>query len=172
MNQSTVLSSLQEIARSSEAANAVFHLWAARKRARHQVTIHSLAQRMRQEGFNFTPQEYAQVIEKLGKLGLGNVEKDRRGRIRALKGVNLTLQSIGSVAVGGKKSLDKFSQRKSYQELVTKAQESVKAAVAHKPVEFSVLMTVVVNGKPINLNVPRNLSTEEIANLIERLQGK
>lgn len=157
---------LQKEFKENAAAHAVFESWANRERARDQVTVHSLAQKMRKEGHHFSSVEYSDLLRKLSKAGVGRLETSRTGRVKALKDIKLTLQSLGRAAVGMSSRLDRFTKQRQYSELVAAAKE-----IKEHSIEFPVSLTVVINGKPVNFRVPSNLSPDEIATLVKRFQG-
>lgn len=90
---------LKEEVKSNPAANAVFCVWALRKRSRRTVTVHALQQTMREEGFKHTREEYVRVLNLLAQLKLGEIEHTKRGKVSALTHVQVPLQVIGTAAV-------------------------------------------------------------------------
>lgn len=97
--------------RTRASTDAVFHavaeVFAMRERTRQQVTLQSLMATMLKEGYKFNKEQYTSVLAFMATLGLGTLERDNKGRIRALKGISITLQSIGLAAVSKKDNLAK-----------------------------------------------------------------
>lgn len=148
--------------------NAVFHLFAARERARAQVTLSTLRLSMAQEGFKFTDEQYSEVLQFLASLGIGRLDMDSKNRVRALKDIKVTLQSVGQAAVGKQASLAKFSVANSYtdlpkQEIKAAAPAPIKQAPAK--VEFTSSLVVYVDGKPV-IEFPQNLTPKELGDLL------
>lgn len=172
MNQVEVITKLKDRASKDPAANAVFHVWAFRERARNQVTLNSLEQTMKAEGFTFDTRQYSSLLEYMASLGIGKVDRDFKGRLRALKEVKTTLQSIGQAAVGQKLNLELIKQRNKFVELEAKTEGLIAAVemVKDLKVQFPVSLTVVVEGKPVNFRLPPNLTSEEIARLVKMFQ--
>lgn len=80
---------------------AIFEGFAVRLRTRAQITVTSLTQKMQNEGFKeFVRQDAVNVIKLLGALKLGEIQMTNRGKVKALKNVRVTLQSIGLAALG------------------------------------------------------------------------
>ena len=88
----------QEAAR-SKVFNNVCRLFANRQRSRAQVTIHSLHASMHKQGLVYTKQELMEVLRFLADLGVGRLDLNRNNKIRALKDIKITLQSIGETAL-------------------------------------------------------------------------
>lgn len=104
-----VVAMLRERANKSVAFNAMVHVFALRERTRQQITLANLFQVMLREGFRHTKLEYAKELEFMAALGIGKLEHDSKGRLRALKGIQVTLQSIGLAAAAKKDSLDRVT---------------------------------------------------------------
>lgn len=168
MTQSDLINRLKEEATKNPVANAVFHVFALRQRARHNLTINGLKQKMKLEGFSYSTEQYGEILKLLDSLGIGKVDRDPKGRIRALKGVQTSLQSIGAAAVGTDDKLKNFRPKPKFMKLVPKP-EILKQAEAQKT---EIRLTVLLNDKPIQILIPKNLTAEEIAGLITGLQDR
>lgn len=120
MNKNELISRLRTEASTNPAANAVFHMWALRLRARFTVTIGSLSAKMRAEGFHYTNGDYANLLKFLAGLGFGTLDVSPTGRIKALKDINITLQSIGKAACGGNNELFSYRPRNHFKNLVVR----------------------------------------------------
>ncbi len=171
MDISKVVDVLRSETKSKPAVSAVMHVFAMRKRARSNITVGGLDQKMRTEGFNFPRSEYAKIIRMLSDLGFGKLDVDSKGRVRALKEVKVTLQSIGEAAVGQAKKLENWQQRSKYSPLVATA-ELIKAAPQAKSggISHPVSITVLINDKPVNFRIPKELNANEIADLVVRFR--
>lgn len=176
MNQQSLIESLKKEASKNEAANHVFSVWASRKRARSSVTVAALTARMVKEGFTHTPDQYESILKFLASTGLGTLETTPKGRVKGLKGIKMTLQSIGMAAVGKAPKLASLKQRNRFTTLpvVVEAEVAKKAAqpASGAVAGFPVAITVVINGKPVNFRIPKELDEREIADLVVRFRDK
>lgn len=188
MEKDRIVESLKNKAQTNACANAVFHVWAVRQRARNMVTMASLTQKMTEEKFTFPRAEYEQFLKFLGGLGLGTLEVSRTGRVVALKNIKISLQSIGLSAVGHKEALQVFRTRKRFERLpiVTgasmpsaekasekKAPTSIQTvATPIENTESGVIIRLMVRGKPLELAPNPEWTTEDLVSLIERLRDK
>lgn len=150
-------------------------LCAHRQRARKNLTLQSLSRKMKAEGFKYQDKELEAIFKKLSHWGLGTIDLAPNGKIRALKDIKVTLQSIGSAALGsGKKDLTGFRPRAKFGKIfempplsprsVPKPQVIVGGGVSR------VTLTVMLGDKAINIPVPAELSAAETAALIGKFQ--
>ncbi len=116
MEYRKVIETLRIMASKSKIANDVFHDFAARERARNQLTVDTLYYRMKAGGFTYSKDECRDVIKGLGSLGIGTLKTDTGGRVIALVNIKHTLQSIGKAAIAEKNTakLDDYNQRNKY----------------------------------------------------------
>lgn len=161
-----IIEKLKEEVTKNPAANAVLHVFALRKRTAQSVTIARLTQSMKNEGFIYTRGDYESVLKTLADLGVGKLDIDSKGRIRSLRDIKLTLQSIGGAACGAKPNLAGFRQRARYGKL------QVPTTTVSKPKVIEVGLDLLINGKLIKIQIPKEFSPEEIAGLISSFQGK
>lgn len=165
MTAKDIIETLKQKASQNQATNDVLHAWAARERARQSVTVEALTHRMKREGFKHTREDYAEVLKTMADLGIGQLVKDSKGRISALKDVKTTLQSLGSAVVGTAANLKSFRARNRYRKM---PHNQAPAPAASK----SVVITVYLGQKALPIPVPKDLTSEEIADLVEALQAK
>jgi hypothetical protein len=166
MTKSELIQTLQAEAK-NPVANDLFHAWALRKRARHSVALPALVQRMHREGFAHPKEAYVPVLKTLASMGFGKLDVDPKGRIRGLKEVQTTLQSIGKAALG-QSSLNSFHKRnrfKKLEESKTRLEISKKRPLAKKA-----SLTVYVNGKPVSILLPDTFTAEDVVNLINKFR--
>ncbi len=121
MEYRKVIETLRIMASKSKVANDVFHDFAARERARNQLTVDTLYYRMKAGGFNHSKDECRDVIKGLGTLGIGMLQMNSRGHITALVNIKHTLQSIGKAAIAERSAtapkLESYTQRNKYSRL-------------------------------------------------------
>ncbi len=170
MATNDVIEALKVKAKESPAANAVFHMWAIRQRARHSVTVTGLSAKMKAEGFTFKDDEYRDLLSLLSRLNLGRLEKGPKGKVWALRELKTSLQSIGNAAVSGTGDLKAFRQRNRFARLTTPAPAAVlepkKGITTGEPIR---IMMQVAN-TPVEVSLPSGATAQEIAGIIARFQ--
>lgn len=147
MSINKVSAKLKQEATQDIAFSAVCHVFALRKRTRQQVTMHNLKMVMDKEGFKFSKQEYEKTLLKLGDLGLGTIQRDNKGRVKALKGITYTLQSIGRAALAQTNRVDKAHVTPHFNKL------PVEPSVNLDP--YPVSLTVLIDGNPVSFQGPK-----------------
>jgi hypothetical protein len=176
MTTQAIVEKLASEAKVNPVWNAVAHVFALRERARSQVTVSALSQRMKDEGFTYERKDIEDVLKLLSSVGVGKLVKDSEGRIDALVDIKLTLQSIGKVAAGQDMEIHGFRRKAKFSRLPRRGRHVERKVVPFKPVaapkqpDARVILTVVVGGKSINIPVS-GLTPQEIANLISDLRG-
>lgn len=126
-----VVTRLRQKASEDPIFKSVAQGFAIRERSRNQVTIASLTQKMNKEGFNYTRQDYVDVLKFLANLGFGRLDLSPKGKVRALKDIPMTLQSIGMAAVANSTDFDRQSISKAQAKLpIPKVDERVAKAHA------------------------------------------
>lgn len=173
MNANHAIETLKVEAKNNPTTDAVLHVWALRRRARQTVTLGALKQRMKAEGFNYDSAKYAEVLSLMAKLGFGRLVTDPKGRVRALTDVKVTLQSIGAAVCGSGQRLSDYKRRNRFRNLPATpvASEPPKALPTIRPLTApQVSLSINLNGKLVNIQVPSNMSAEEVAALVCRFQ--
>lgn len=172
MNTKQLVERLKSEVIENKAFNDVFTMFSKRERTRDKVNLYSLIRRMELEGYKHDTNDYADILKKMADLGLGELELNKKGQIKSLKNIKITLQSLGNAAIGkGTQQLETFSQKNSYQKLTVDASVVSKAATGAMA-GYPVSITVVINGKPVNFRVPKELNENEIADLVVRFRDK
>lgn len=166
MDQKKIIESLRTEAGTNKLAAAVFHLFAMRERSRRCITVRSLALKMKAEGFIYNKQEYLPFFHFLSKLDLGSLERNRRGGVRALRDIPVTLQSIGLAAVGKSNGLIQFRSRAKKE----RPQAVFRPGLTMKhPSTTDIKIMVTIDERPWYLDVPKDYSEEDIAKVISML---
>lgn len=154
----------------SPPVNAVMHLLALRKRSRSRLTLGGLRQKMAAEGFKYSTQEYTQVLKILADSGLGTLQTSHKGKVQGLTDIKVTLQSVGKAVCGDgkteirpRKEKTRFTPVKSPIRLMPKPQTPTMAV--------SAVLTLMVNGKAVNVRLPENFTGEDFQALLDRLHG-
>lgn len=174
-NMAAVVEALKKKVAEDKTARDVFHVMSLRERARNVVTLGGLDQRMKKEGFNYEKGDYVTVLKFMASLGFGKLETDSRGRVTALKDIKTTLQSIGEVAMGLNAELHPWKQRNKFRVLSSPTLKAVPKAVepeAAPTLSIPVSLTVVINGKAVNVALPNNLNERDVADLVMRFREK
>lgn len=176
MNTQEMINVLRSEAKSNPASNAAFCMLALRKRTRNTIGLSSLARRMKQEGFSYTRNDFIPMLKTIANLGLGQLDKTVRGRLKGIKNLKITMQSIGAAACGQQISLKSHSTRNKYDSLpiepfppvvVPKPEVLVNAQQVELPKEMN--LRFFINGKPLQVLIPKGLTPAEIASLISKL---
>lgn len=113
----SVITKLRDEASKNPIFKAVCQGFAIRDRTRAQVTIASLTQKMMKEGFNYSRKDYVSVLKVLADLGFGRLEMSARGKVKSLKDIKITLQSIGRAAVSDSTVLTRANFSNKFKEL-------------------------------------------------------
>lgn len=167
---------LKREASTDKVLNDALHLFASRERGRKELTVGALTNSMRKAGFEYTRKEVAPILIKLSKLGFGHLEKDDKGRVAALRGIKVTMQSLGKVAI--QETEDEALQYTTGTRKMPRAPKAApkpqkqpkQAPQETRPNKTVLILTVMINDIPINLQVPKGLSTQQIAEVISRFQ--
>lgn len=166
-----MIEALRAEAARSQVFNAVCHIFAIRERARQQVTLGRLRIRMAQEGYNYSRNDYEQVLRFLASIGIGVLDFDSKKNLRSLVAIKTTLQSIGAAAVGKGDSLERFTPAAEFSDLPVKAPSapSVSTPAPMKPLvseEYPVSLTIIVEGLKMSFNLPKGLTMKELSKLL------
>ncbi len=161
------------------AFNAVCTVFALRERARQQVTINSLMITMLKEGFKFSRPQYEKVLQFLASQGIGYLDYDMKGRMRALKGIKVTLQSIGMAALSKKDGLDTFTLAPMFSKLpvnppvAVPKKEVVESNGHKKPTRaersYPASLTVVFETETVSFIVPNGITSAQLGSLLSSL---
>lgn len=166
-----LVSMLRQEAEKNKVFNSVCHVFAMRERTRQQVTIQSLQITMEKEKFTFTKPQLEGVLKFMATLGIGTLEYDRHGSVRALKNIRVTLQSIGLAALSRKESLDKFQAAPVFKSLVIDMEKPKVAAAA--PLigdqRFTASLSVNIYGKTLIFELPKGVSMQELSNILANI---
>jgi hypothetical protein len=153
---------------SNSVSDAVFTMFTERKRPRQTLTLLGIEHRMKLEkGVNFPKEDYIPAIKALAEAGFGELDKDPKGQIVGLKNIKTKLKSIGMVLAGQSKEFETFKARPKFVEFKVKGVVPKPKAIA-KP--FNLSIQVSVNGKIVHIPVPKELSTQDVAELISRFK--
>lgn len=178
-----ILKVKQEV-ETNKVANDVFHMFALRQRARKTITMRSLLLRMRSEGFEYTPEQYAQVLKFLASMGIGKLDQDYKGSVRGLKDISVTLQSLGKAAFENA-SPSQLRIRHRYKALpiapplaypkvasMAPKRPAIESVPAPKPSSTSkpLEITLSTSQGPIKVIAPQGCDTATVMRIIEAVQ--
>lgn len=179
MSEIEVVEKLMNEAKTNPASSAVFHAFGLRHRTRNEVALSALYHKMRKEGFNFTKDEYLPVIKLLGNLGIGELDVSARGRIKGVKNLKSTLQSIGQIACGQRIMPQPFKSRRTMMTGTRRATRIVrKPKILSSQIKTSqtlesqmgLTLEVNLNGRLLHLPLPKNLNVQDLQVLIDRFR--
>lgn len=159
----TVLA-LRERATKSPVFSALAHTFAMRERTRQQIVLTTLFNTMVKEGFNFKKSEYAKELEFLAFLGIGKIDRDGKERTRALKGIKVTLQSVGMAAISKQDTLAKAHFSATFAKLpVIDFHEKLKSTI---DAVVSVTIVIEILGQKLEVPCPPDKLTK-VLNLVK-----
>lgn len=157
---------LAEKAKSDPVIDAVATVMALRERNRHNLTLRGLYYKMRKEGFSYQQKDYIPFLNLLGELGLAKVHSDNQGRVDSVRDFKLPIQDIGTIAKGGRPTRMKVpniqaaAPRPKKPETASPAVNSLKATT----------VTVTVNGKPVQITIPNEITKDELLSILTKFQ--
>jgi len=105
---------LRDLAESNQTAHDMFVNFALRQRARGQITVAALHQKMHREGFNHSRQDYAVVLVRLQELGIGELVRSSRGRLIGINKISIKLQDLGRAVIEDQGSVRNHAPRSRY----------------------------------------------------------
>lgn len=117
MEHAKAIAMLKSAAAKSTAINDMMHDFATRERARGQVTVRALYNRMKKQGFTHNSRSYAEGLMVMSQAGFGELRTNKRGAVVGLFGVRTTLASIGEAVVGKRNQLRNYAPRNKYSPL-------------------------------------------------------
>lgn len=174
MTDRELVEQLRVLEKSNPVASAVFSVFGTRQRTRADLNIGGLMQRMVKSGFNYSREEYAEVLKALGRLGIGTIHANSKGRIVALKAIKKDLKALGKAACGQNEPLMSFKQRNQFVKLnlspVANQVQKPKQIVDAEQTTLKLVLSI--NNKDVQMELPRGLTPSEIANLIANIRGK
>ncbi len=186
-SQPTVSNRLRDEAARNPVFSAVAHAFALRQRARQQITMARLKVAMASEGYEFTRVQLEQVLKFLASQNLGTLDYGPKGRVRALKNIKVTLQSIGLAAVAGKQSFERLRVPSKFIKLPETKEVSTADVFAtpapppthkvppftpadkHKSRQYQAAMTVTVDGEEIRFDIPKKVTMEQFFKILAGL---
>lgn len=173
-----IVKQLQQRASTEPAFKAVCERFSKRQRARGRVTLRSLYQVMVRDKYQYSKREYEAVLRQLAAMGVGTVENNSRGNLKALGSITMSLQSIGQAALGTAE-LKPVKFRKPYKRKIIRDPGPSYRKFPNPPYPTSVfntppvtntghlvVMHMTIDGMPLRLPLPRPISREELAALI------
>lgn len=170
MSNDQVVQMLVKEAEANPASSAVFHVFALRKRARNSINLLSLTNKMKKEGFtNYDKTDYVSVIRLLATLGLGELDTDAKGRVRGIKKIRVTLQSIGAAACKQSAAMEGFSVRNKFYKIPSKVEEPKPVEMKEKPSKIGLNLEFNVNGRILRIPVPKDIIGQDLAELVNKL---
>lgn len=169
-----VIQKLKTETKNNPAANPVFHLLALRRRTRGTITLGALAQKMRREGFEYTNDQYRELLNTMAVAGVGSPVVNRVGNVVGIKNIKVNLAALGKAALDAKEleALGVIAE-------APKARRTNDRRIAIKPLRGyaevrikNSSLDVSINGTEAIIQFPKGLSAGELTSLLEKLQGR
>lgn len=146
----------------NQAFNAVCKVFADRERSRQQITVISLKAAMKKHGFDFAVEQYEEILKVLARAGIGHLDKSPKGRIRALKGIKVTLQSVGKAALSNGTQINNFRPQVKFMK-IPQAINGKKTAENYK-----VSFTIELNAKSVVFEVPGGVQPDKLGEYLAK----
>jgi hypothetical protein len=185
MSQNEAIELLKNEATNDKEVRTALELFTKRKRTRFRVTVNGLMQLARRSGVELTEDGCKRVLKALAAARFGVIEQDRSGAPIALDNVEVTLQSIGRAVLGNSHELDDFRPKRKFRRIRHSARKTPTLVEAPKQPQESLakptwprkdasnlVLTFMVNGKPVNLSIENDLNAQDIGLIIDRLREK
>lgn len=168
-----LVTKLRNQASKDKAFNAVCHIFAMRERSRAQVTLSSLMATMLREGFSFDRKQYVEVLKFLASVGLGRLDAEKNGRVKALKDIKVTLKSVGLAAVSKQDALDKASFSNTFKPLPSVSAQQPQGEAESVHVRYPAKLTVSFDKDEVStFSLPKGISAKELGELLTQLYRK
>lgn len=141
----------------------VCELFAQRQRARTRVTVKTIQRVLAQQGKTYSKEQVSNCFRYLASLSVGKIDNGMNGKLRSLKDIQYSLQSIGLAGQGSVAPLQQTKLRKHYTNLEPKNNILVqrKGSV--------VVLSLIIDGQELKLPIPRVLSREELGLMLAEL---
>lgn len=169
INSGKVVETLQDEATKDDVFNAMCELFAQRKRTRSRVTLKGLMLAMQyvKGSGNWSDKDYAKALEKLAKIGFGNLKYNSKNEVVALDNVKITLQSIGKAALmkGDELAKKKTAYKNKFKELEPASFiENNGHTMDAKPKSrsYGMFLTVMINNSPVTFPGPEKIKPEDL----------
>jgi hypothetical protein len=190
MTQKDMVAFLKKESLTNDCLRSVLVVFCTRVRPRRTLTVKGLSYKMSNEGFSYSQKEYESVIGALAYAGFG--QPDLVGtKVVGLRDIKMTFQSLGDVVYnnGSKlrdfKSRNKFNKvsdflsteseeivlnRTDYTEFVEVGKPKPSTGLRIESKSFEMSLELMINGKPVRVQVPNNLTSDEVSELVTRLK--
>lgn len=143
--------------------NTLFYMvckkFSERVRNRDHITAPALKLAMGKDGLNFPLTKYCEILEFLGKQGLGRVTLDKAQRVVELTRIPVSLQSIGQIVVTSAKPAET--------EIIVEpiAEHTPQALNESKTLKYTTMLTVIIKGNPVVFPGP-DTDDQDLGNLL------
>lgn len=158
---------LAEKAKTDPIIDAVVTVMALRERNRHNLTLRGLYYKMKKEGFSYQQKDYIPFFQLLGELGLAKVHADASGKVDSVRDFKMPIQDIGAIAKGQRPTRVRVPNIQAAP-IRPKKQEVVPQGLR---TELSAVVTVSVNGKPIKITIPHEITKDELISILTRFDA-
>lgn len=147
---------------------AVFNVMAQRERNRHNMTTRGLYYKLRKEGHKFQEKDLVPIFRLIAELGLATLDINTRGRVEAIRGFKAPIQKIGEMACG---TVSVSRPKANSPTLMSVPKVEAVAANSKTKQTMKAALTLYVNNKPIEINLPENMTKEDLISIIGRFYG-
>lgn len=147
------------------------------KSSYNSTVMRSLDQAFRKEKIKHSQGDIRRALGEIAKVSGGTVERDKNKEVIGIYKMTVDTKTLGRVVLGLGDYGDVDTVKEEVQQrnlggaakLVRSSPGEVKIYPARQAGSISISLTI--NGKPVNMVLPENLSAEELATLIDRLRS-
>lgn len=140
------------------ATKAALQIFCLRKRPRSTLTLAGLEHKMKKAGYMYSKRDYEPLLRILEFVGVGTLDL-YNGRIKGLKNIKVTFQSIGKSVFGDQINVESRKQRNKFTDLKS-------GRTVPKPSSLALNLDLIVNGKHVIIPLPQDLNNQELIDLI------
>lgn len=138
------------------------------------TTLRGMRNAMVKLGKKHSHMSIREALKTLSEAGVGTLKKGNRPEDISLEQMKLSTMELGALVAGDSKNMRRFLLNKNERnvegmaETVKSAASSLKVYPMRKASNISI--TVTINGKPVIMPLPDDLSPDQLQTLIQRLK--
>lgn len=173
MDTDKIVEVLKKEAEKNQTFSLIFQALAKRERARHNLTISSLYQRMKKEGSKLNRTDYVDLITILYSYGVGELDYNKRGKVTGLKDIKISIPSLCRAITKTAPELVRIYKRRPTFETIPFKHPSVTTPSPQDKIDLEnrVGLDITLNNKRLYISIPKDFSSSDIANLVSKLQN-
>lgn len=175
MDTTIAIEKLRFAASEDRVVRDIFENFSKRDRVWDSVALRPLWLAMKESGRPHPIGKISEVLGLIASVGIGKKHAAANGRVIKVSNLTLDLRALGEAVVGDGRIKDVRKYRTGMQERnLSAVAEAVRSPSSMKVYPLrkasSLSITLTINGKPVVMPLPGDLSPEELAAVIERLR--